>query len=108
MMELEASRSPEHFVYPISDTSKYAIGGDEEIDARTFVESAKQGETSTWRLSTNYRRIQVNDYVWAYFTLPRGEITSVEELFASPSSISRGGSGPLTFVGIGASLRNLS
>ena len=84
MMELEASRSPEHFVYPISDTSKYAIGGDEEIDARTFVESAKQGETSTWRLSTNYRRIQVNDYVWAYFTLPRGEITSVGRVVREP------------------------
>jgi hypothetical protein len=80
----ESSRSPEHFVYPISDTSKYAIAGDEEIDARTFFASTERGEKATWRLATNYRKIQEWDYIWAYFTMPHGEIKSVGRVTGGP------------------------
>jgi len=83
-MQSGSSRAAEHFVYPISDTSKYAIAGDEEIDARAFFASTERGETAIWRLATNYRRIQEQDYVWAYFTMPHGEIKSVGRVMGLP------------------------
>ena len=77
-------QEPAHFLYPISETSKYSIGGDEQIDDETFLASAERGETSIWRLATNYRQIHERDFIWAYFTRPQGLILSVGRVVGEP------------------------
>ena len=83
-VEAGDTQEPTHFLYPISETSQYAIGGDEQIDDQTFLTSAERGETSIWRLANSYRQIRERDFIWAYFTLPQGLIRSVGRVVGEP------------------------
>ncbi len=79
-----AVREPRHFLYPITDNSEYSIGGDERTDLTAFLQSASAGKTATWRLATNFRRLQSSDWIWAYFGMPDGAVRAVGRVVDEP------------------------
>lgn len=66
----------QHFIYPLSTTSGYSFDAG-AITPENYWQAALAGEVDEWGLSTGYQLIQPGDWVWAYFSLPRGQVLGV-------------------------------
>jgi hypothetical protein len=80
-------KSVRHFIYPLSAKSKYRFddgeGGFCEISPENYWRQALKGATVAWGLKNSYLMIQPGDWVWAYFSLPVGQIVGVGEVLGA-------------------------